>query len=535
MAVSLPDLLDLQKIITSLFLLYPEIHYRLKYFPFSRYYRDHPEIITDAPFRVEPGKPIPILLLLKDADQFPVFMESLRIVLSSPTTETIQDFSLDEEITAKWWSRIFYVEPPHRGAWSVKTQIHYRRGSAHHSAEIDNFVNSTKKPMTVLCSSESLPHQDGWIYGDLHFHSNYTSDQIEFGAPLEATLEMSKAIGLKFFAVTDHSYDLDDEEHNYLKNDPSLPKWSRQHTEIHQLNARHENNFAILAGEEVSCANESGRIVHYLLLGQKKFVFGSADGAERWLHYDSENTIREVSDRSETLAIAAHPKDQVPLIYKICFNRGAWSDEDCRIASGLQILNGVDNVSFYEGLATWKKLLLEGKRIFIYAGNDAHGNFNRYRQISRPMLTILDVENYQQFGWARTAVNLGSRAITQENILSALKMGNCVITTGPWGNITITNENSGLFQIGETTRGKKLSLTLESRSSEEFGRITSIQLFQGKIADKENLILETGPHEYDAEIKADIIASSPSYIRAEIRSERGFCYTNPIWITPTPP
>ena len=50
--------------------LYAETHYRFKYF-FSFLKKQEPELLADAPHRVEPGKDIPILILSKDADRYP--------------------------------------------------------------------------------------------------------------------------------------------------------------------------------------------------------------------------------------------------------------------------------------------------------------------------------------------------------------------------------------------------------------------------------------------------------------------------------
>jgi len=46
--------------------LYAETHYRFPYF-FSLLRKNEPEIIADAPHRIEPGSPLPILILIKDA------------------------------------------------------------------------------------------------------------------------------------------------------------------------------------------------------------------------------------------------------------------------------------------------------------------------------------------------------------------------------------------------------------------------------------------------------------------------------------
>jgi hypothetical protein len=49
-----------------------------------------------------------------------------------------------------------------------------------------------------------------WFYGDTHYHSAYTDDFKEYGAPLPATRQAAQALGLDWIVVTDHSCDLDE-------------------------------------------------------------------------------------------------------------------------------------------------------------------------------------------------------------------------------------------------------------------------------------------------------------------------------------
>ena len=58
--------------------LYAELHYT---FPFirSRHYIHEPEIISDIPHRIEPGHKIPILLMIKDANNFPIILKNINI------------------------------------------------------------------------------------------------------------------------------------------------------------------------------------------------------------------------------------------------------------------------------------------------------------------------------------------------------------------------------------------------------------------------------------------------------------------------
>ena len=61
-------------------------------------------------------------------------------------------------------------------------------------------------------------------------------------------------------------------------------------------------------------------------------------------------------------------------------------------------MNGDTGRGYQDGIKIWVKLLLNGHRKYIYAGNDAHGNFNIYRQIKIPMINLLEEET-QRFGY----------------------------------------------------------------------------------------------------------------------------------------
>ena len=55
---------------------YAETHYRFTGLP-SLIYRRQPEIIFDLPRRLQPGADLPVVLLIKDADRFPVSVHTI--------------------------------------------------------------------------------------------------------------------------------------------------------------------------------------------------------------------------------------------------------------------------------------------------------------------------------------------------------------------------------------------------------------------------------------------------------------------------
>ena len=89
-------------------LLYPEIHYTV--IPrISQYFRREPEIIADMPSRIAPGKCLPIMLLVKDADKYPIKLEHLRIISSMPQS-VLLDEDLNIDVTEPSWYRIIQID-----------------------------------------------------------------------------------------------------------------------------------------------------------------------------------------------------------------------------------------------------------------------------------------------------------------------------------------------------------------------------------------------------------------------------------------
>ena len=528
-------------------LLYAETHYRFKYF-FSFLKKNEPEILADIPHRLEPNAALPVLLIIKDSNLYPIELTRVTIELrqaGKPIYVDRRDFFL--QITNQlWWKIIFVPFENHFkdvfGLIDVDVSFDYLIGGEHRSAKNDNYKTSSKTSLQIHRSKQSLPSFAGWHQGDTHTHSSYTSDQVEFGSPIEASIELSKAMGLSFFCVTDHSYDLDDRIDNYLIDDPDIPKWKLQQKQIDEINLHH-NDFTVVRGEEVSCSNRAQRNVHLLLWGTTKYFRGSGDGAEHWFHTNAEHAITDIllNIGPNVAAYAGHPTEPTPFFQWLLIKRGRWSidDMDQRGLAGLQILNGAADDAFVHGLECWITLLLRGRKIFIAAGNDAHGNFNRFKQIGIPFFTIRE-HGRQLFGKMRTAV--GSDFITEASILEALQSGHSVITSGPLLVFTIINEFGDTAGIGNQICGARLRLQVRGTTTEEFGEFCEVKVILGRVGDKSETvrIIKHFPDAYTIDMNIDIELhhyDSVSYVRIEGFTERaggndarGFCYSNPTWI-----
>ena len=222
----------------------------------------------------------------------------------------------------------------------------------------------------------------------------------------------------------------------------------------------------------------------------------------------------------------------------LLFKRGVWEDFDILKEKmlGLQILNGDLDESFFNGVKEWKYYLLKGHKKFIYAGNDAHGNFNNFRQISLPMVFIKESKK-QILGVCRTGV-FPNKIKDINSSLEALKKGKCFITNGPYLNIELLS-NGKTFQIGEEITIDNGTIIIHGISNLEFGNILGFRIIKGIIGNKkEKIVIEEtvqSPH-YDFKFKIGINAKYRCYFRAEIETNnyRGQCIamTNPIWMNP---
>jgi len=329
-------------------------------------------------------------------------------------------------------------------------------------------------------------------------------------------------MGLNFIGVTDHSYDIDDEPDNYLKNDPDLKKWKDLLKETAEINSDPDPAQAeIIPGQEITVRNCRGKNIHFLLFGGDKFFPGSGDSAEKWFRTRSEHSIREIiaAKPPGSLVVAAHPFEPVPLLQKILLGRDVWHDEDF---SGeirhAQIANGLDYVNVEKSILLWRSLLQKGKFINLAAGTDAHGNFNRYRQVYLPMWSLL--ENHKHtLGRHFTGV------LTSENsdILSDLAKGAAYISDGPGIDLTVDGvKPGGSSQAGE------LKVNLLAVSGRETGVLKKISLIYSAGAGewKEKIIEAKGKFELNLEIKLDV---GKGFIYASALTSKGkFCFTSAV-------
>jgi len=515
-------------------LLYAEMHYAPR-FLFSLLRKNQPEILADAPHRVEPLTDVPVLCLIKDADQYPIALEevNLRIAYPSGRTHQIPFETKRQVIRDRVWTRVFPFSPLEAGPISVHVTFRFRRDRRTHIVRNDNYRGTSHAPLSVRVAKNPLPRVPGWHYGEAHLHTIYTSDQVEFGAPPLETARLARAMGLEWMTITDHSYDLDD---HHGRNTPHPSPWEALHADVERIH-RDLTGFVALAGEEISCGTSTGKNVHLLAYGLRTFIEGAGDSGRKGLDSAPDLTIPDVLARIRRqggVGYAAHPIKVPSLAQRLLIRRGIWTGKDLREEglSGLQVWNGERTNGFEEGKREWIDLLLEGRRLALGGGSDAHGNFNRFRQISVPLIKMIERVD-QTFGTPRTALWLPS-GLREESVLRALRTGASVVTDGPFLACTAHGDDGVRAGIGETLRAEHLRVDVAASTTEEFGSFDRIVLHFGDLRRREERTLWRGHAAPREGIPAR--CDGPGYLRMEGTTLKGqHCLTNPIWIEPPTP
>jgi hypothetical protein len=445
------------------------------------------DILSDIPWRINKGENIPITYIIKDANEWSAEFRNITVYndgdpVGSETGDTIvYTHPLERTLTEYFWYDHDILSPSLFNKQNDFINIHVKFDIVG-EFDVHNFY-------TTYVSPYDLPHLKNWLYGDTHYHSSYSDNFMEFGAPIKSTKVAGKTIGLDWVTITDHSFDLDQNRWNDLVNDSS--NYST-------------GDLRILQSEEISCRVPDGlyqKYNHYLAYGITGFIPGGEWEDFTGSHYSCDELVPIVNAQGG-FGYPAHPT------YSDEF-RDSWRNYSLNF-SGLEIWNGVENVeNLEEALDKWKELLLNGRKIFIEAGSDAHGDFN------------------SGFGKVRTAVFTPDKS--NKGILSALRDGHSIMTDGP---IVVFDINNTI--IGDTIvvhKGNRINLKIRWNSTFEFGSVHNITLIKGVIGDTEVIEQKIYPNSYSGTSQINLTASQDVYFRLMAFTSNGHrMYTNPIWV-----
>lgn len=523
--VPIPDITTL-----PLLALYAETHFRFfKWFPSFLFMRQ-PEVVFDAPRRLEPGHDLPVTLVVNDLERFPAALSECAVAISQERFGTrrfdfkeLENFEILHPLRKN--IRAFVLPVPRdalpMGRIFINACVTIScAGGKQYTILNDNLRTSTKRAFSCTVANSQLPGIAYCNYGDLHIHSNYSQSHVEFGPPISVIDAVAHASGLSFVAITDHSYDLDCSTRDYLTADPPHTKWQLYQKEI----SKHGNFKALLIpGEEISCLNEKKEVVHLCGIAIHHYLPGTLDGARKGRRAQKQLSLKDAVleiHRQGGTAFAAHPGAGPGFLSRMLLYRGTWSDVDLDACGmdAMQILNSGFSKSWHNGKAMWISLLLRGHKMPLLAGNDAHGDFNRYRAIKVPFVAMSDTPD-RYMGFGKTGIYGNHSSI--ENLTRAIKKGETFVTSGPFAGISSSPSPADSIVSNQPVSRDIAAVFINALSCQEIGPLRDITCFAGAAGNpvEKTVLLKTFSEGLFAACeKLDVagLPYKPTYIRAEV-------------------
>ena len=416
---------------------YAETHFKFK-LPWSLLYKPWPEIIFDAPFQFVPGVEPYLWIVVRDADRFPTTIKNAEIVLKARTQNAQQDAlllqdaqqtqdvpqpdiiickELNIEIREQMKFIPIALGKIPAGAYEAHCKLTVERNGKSQTFERWNLPRLKPVPLRFKILNEMPPIAPGYAAGEMHCHTHYSADHVEYGATPEVLQLAAKAVGLDFVNCTDHAYDFAFTQEDYTKEaDSPVPRFQKLREEIAALPKKDENGNdmpLMLAGEEVSAGNSKGENVHMTVLAPEGYLPGLGDCGRYWLENRPTRSIKQILNMTEAHCFAAHPFQQMGLLEKFVFRRGYWKPEDLQLKNkhsirGLQFWNGIRDEGFKLGREFWINELSKGNYLLPIGGNDAHGDLNSMTAVDLPLISLKHTRAHT-FGNVRTVIKVGSR------------------------------------------------------------------------------------------------------------------------------
>jgi hypothetical protein len=508
---------------SGLALPYAETHYKFK-LPWSPLFRRWPEIFIDGPSFCVPGAKPVFYLVVKDGDLFPVRIRDVEAVVQSAAGT--RKLSLPVDLTPDA-NLIFHPLPldfpGEQGNVTLNLRIRAERPDGASQSFLNaNFPGITPTPLHIRFLSAPLPYPTDWHAGELHCHSDYSNDPVEYGAPLPVLQEAGIALGLGYVVCTDHSYDFYYDRRRYMQPIDPESNFEEYRQAALALNAARPGATLVIPGEEVSCGNHLGENVHLLVAGHPRFLPGLGDGGRRWLNNKPDLTVGEVLERAQgTPCFAAHPRSRVGSLERFIFRRGMWHERDLhpsgtsRGVDGLQFWNGHRGRDFTEGRAFWVARLLAGDRISPIGSNDAHGDLNRCIGVKTPLFSLYQNRNHV-YGHVRTVVHAPEPTLA--GIQRGLASGRLCCTDGPFLELDPTADPFRLL----------------ARSTADYGPLARVSVWAGQRGETRETLVRTWTWDKAGPMELRETLSPPSgaaYMRAEaLTVDRFFALGSPAYL-----
>lgn len=516
---------------------YAETHFKFK-LPWSFLYKPWPEIIFDMPFQIVPGITPTIWIVVRDADKFPSTLENVQLKICGGNQERIEKISLNKKTDTAFDFVPIPVPELTSGHYKIYPEISVSRNGERKTFLRWNLPGLKPAPLCVQILSENPPKAPGFAAGEMHCHTYYSKDHVEYGASPKILQEAAKAVGLDFVSLTDHAYDFAFTDEDYTKEAASpLPRFNSLKKELEAL----PKSPLMLAGEEVSAGNSKGENVHVVVMDADNYLPGLGDCGRYWLDNKPTRKVSQILDSTQSHCFAAHPFQQMGLLEKFIFRRGYWTHDDLNLEKkeenkkhsirGIQFWNGIRDEGFMLGREFWINELGKGNFLLPIAGNDAHGDLNDTTAVSLPLVS-LKRSTAHVFGKVQTVVKILEKEagdsceknpstnkiknLTPEILKDAFNKDCLYITNGP-----------ALWWERIQTKDSSKAICFHAQNTDDYGRgFRYVRIYgrrnlgNGKFALKEEICIESliaAPGQNEIIVRTDNFA----YLRAECETADG--------------
>ena len=223
---------------------YAETHFKFK-LPWSLLYKPWPEITFDAPFQFVPGVEPLLWIVVRDADRFPTTIKTVEISLkdvvdnaagtaeaavknasgnapgSAPAIARQPNFSICKDLNIEVQEQMRFIpialgKIP-AGTYEARCKLTIERDGKTMTFERWNLPRLKPVPLRFKVLNEALPIAPGYAAGEMHCHTHYSADHVEYGATPEVLQIAAKAVGLDFVSCTDHAYDFAFTQEDFTK------------------------------------------------------------------------------------------------------------------------------------------------------------------------------------------------------------------------------------------------------------------------------------------------------------------------------
>jgi hypothetical protein len=386
------------------------------------------------------------------------------------------------------WGTLFYVN---------KTWFKHINNQIAMKVSFDIYLNpfdNKEGPVYIQDNAPELPKLNNWYCGDTHYHSDYTYTNFlnvwgEIGAPIPMTLSAADSLDFDWVTITDHSNSF-----NAHKDDNF--SW-------YDFKAECNDYSKCLIGEEINCnPRNSGSSLpgnHFLAYNPNNAILDDGTNAQ-----SCSNVIRNISSQG-SFGYVAHPESSDDIIIPDLIIT-KWQNYSLPF-TGLEVWNGGINSDLDNGIGKWKNLILGGRKVFISAGSDAHGDLNT------------------AFGKEYTCVYAPS--YSKSNIFNGLKNGNSYMSNN--GALTLKINDKILGEEINISSGTSFTMKIDYNLESS----CYLRVYKGVIGQpiETNISLGLLSAGQGSTIYTDTPTAN-SYYRAECINSDGSkrVYTNPIWV-----